>query len=58
MTVKVCGWPTSLVASGAIEIFAFTHVLVAGPELAPTPFVLRVSETPPTVTVVCALTRS
>ena len=26
VTVKVCGWPTSLVASGAIEIFALTQV--------------------------------
>src|SRR5690348_10497028 len=37
-------------AFGAIQIF------VAGPEFAPTPFVVRVSETPPTLTVVLALT--
>ena len=39
VTVNVCGWPISFVAFGAIEILAFTHVFVAGPEFAPTPFV-------------------
>jgi hypothetical protein len=56
VTVNVCGAPTSFVADGAIEIFAFTHVFVAGPEFAPTPFVSRCSDTPPTERVVCALT--
>ena len=56
VTVKVCGWPTSFVALGAIVIRAATQTFVAGPELAPTPFVCRVSETPPTVVVTCALT--
>src|SRR5262249_11897538 len=54
VTVNVCGAPTSFVAFGAIEIAAFTHVLTAGPEFAPAPFVLRVNETPPTLTVVWA----
>ena len=31
VTVKVCDWPTSLVASGAIAIFALTNVLTASP---------------------------
>ena len=48
--------PTSLVAFGAIRIRAFTHVFTAGPEFAPVPSVFRVKGTPPTVTVVCALT--
>ena len=52
----MCGAPTSLVALGVIEIVALTHVLTAGPELAPVPSVFRVSETPPTVTVVWAET--
>src|SRR5580765_3564011 len=56
VTVKVCGWPTSFVASGVIAIFAFTHVFVAGPEFAPAPFVCRVSETPPIESVEWALT--
>jgi len=51
VTVNVCGCPTSFVAFGAIEIFAFTHVLVAGPLFAPAPFVFRVNDTPPTLTV-------
>ena len=34
VTVNVCGWPTSFVAFGAIEIRALTHVLTAGPEFA------------------------
>src|SRR5690242_16199919 len=37
-------------AFGAIQIF------VAGPEFAPTPFVVRVNDTPPTDSVVLALT--
>jgi hypothetical protein len=37
-------------------IRAFTHVFTAGPESPPVPFVVRVSETPPTDTVVLALT--
>src|SRR5262249_20739719 len=37
-----------------MSMFASTQVLVAGPELPPTPLVLRVRGTPPTVTVVCA----
>src|SRR5215469_7964607 len=37
-------------------ILAFTHVFVAGPLFPATPFVARVSETPPTDTAVCALT--
>src|SRR5262249_25423876 len=41
---------------GAIEIFAFTHVFTAGPELAPVPSVARVSTTPPTESVTCAET--
>ena len=28
VAVKVCGWPTSLVAFGAITIAAFTHSLL------------------------------
>ena len=36
--MNVCGAPTSFVAFGAIAIFAFTHVFVAGPEFAPVPF--------------------
>ena len=56
VTVNVCGAPTRFVASGVIAIFAFTHVFVAGPELPRVPSVFRVSETPPTDTVVCALT--
>jgi len=40
VTVKVCGWPTSFVALGAIEIRALTHVLFAGPEFWPEPFVV------------------
>ena len=58
VTVKVCGWPTSLVAFGAIVIFALTHVFVASAlsPAVPSP-VARVSGTPPTVTVGrCALT--
>ena len=39
-----------------IAIFAFTHRFVAGAEFAPVPSVFRVSETPPTDSVVCALT--
>jgi len=56
VAVNVCGCPIALVAFGAIEMRAFTQVLVAGPELAPTPSVLRVSDTPPTESVVWALT--
>ena len=41
---------------GVIWILALTQVFTAGPELAPAPFVSRVSETPATETVVCALT--
>ena len=41
VTVKVCGWPISFVAFGVIEIRAATQTFVAGPELAPTPFVSR-----------------
>src|SRR5712691_10641475 len=55
VTVKVCGWPISFVASGAIAILASTHVFVAGPEFAAVPSVFRVRETPPTKNVVCAL---
>ena len=44
VAVKVWGWPISLVALGAIEILALTQVLTAGPELAPTPSVDRVSD--------------
>src|SRR4051812_47464525 len=32
VTVNVCGWPTSLVASGAMVMFASTNVFTAGPE--------------------------
>ena len=58
VTVKVWGWPISLVALGAIEILASTQVLTAGPELAPTPSVDRVSTMPPgfVVKLVCAET--
>ena len=31
VTVNVCGWPTSFVAFGAIEILALTKVLTASP---------------------------
>ena len=58
VTVNVCGWPISLVAFGVMWILAFTHCLIAGPELPARPFVVRVSETPPTETVVEALTVS
>src|SRR3954463_14534697 len=54
VTVNVCGWPTALVAFGAIEIRALTQVLTAGPELSPLASVSRVSDTPPTDTVVWA----
>ena len=54
--MNVCGAPTRFVASGVIAIFASTHLFVAGPEFAPAPSVLRVSETPATASVVCALT--
>src|SRR5262249_43407662 len=47
-TVNVCGWLTSFVAFGVIEIRALTHVLVAGPELPAVPFVVRSRATPPT----------
>ena len=57
-TVKVCGWPTTLVAFGVIWIRAFTHRLIAGPEFRARPFVVRVSEMPPTETVVEAFTVS
>ena len=56
VTVNVCGWPTSFVAFGVIVILALTQRFVAGPELPPRPFVSRVSETPPTETVVEAFT--
>ena len=52
VTVNVCGWPTTLVAFGVIWILALTQRLVAGPEFPPRPFVVRVSEMPPTETVV------
>jgi len=42
----------AFVALAAIEIFASTQVFVAGPELPAVPSVLRVSETPDTVTLV------
>ena len=54
--MKVWPWPTSLKASGVMLDSALTQVLTAGPELAPAPSVLRVSDTPATETVVCALT--
>ncbi len=44
--MKVCGALISLVALGVIEMRALTKTLTAGPELAPTPSVLRVSSTP------------
>ena len=56
VTVKVCGALISLKALGVIEIRAFTQVLTAGPELPPVPLVVRVSDTPPTVRVVWAVT--
>jgi hypothetical protein len=54
--VNVCGAPTAFVADGAMWILAFTHVFVAGPELAPVPSVFLASTTPPTTTVLWALT--
>jgi len=57
VTVNVCETPISFVADGAIEIRAFSQVLFAfalSPACASP--VARVSETPPTVTVVAALT--
>ena len=56
VTVNVCGWPTTFVAFGAIEIFAFTQRFIAGPEFGATPSVERVSVSPPTETVVDART--
>ena len=56
VTVNVCGAPTRFVADGVIEIRAFTHVLIAGPEFVPVPSVFRVRMTPPTEIVVWALT--
>src|SRR5712692_8776566 len=54
--VKVCVALISLVPSGLIEMFASTQVLVAGPLLPAEPLVVRLSGTPPTVTVVEAFT--
>ncbi len=54
--MKVCGSPTSLVASWAMAILALTQVLTAGPEFAPMASVSRVSAIPPTATVVWAKT--
>src|SRR3954471_14920478 len=56
VTVKVCGWPIGLTASGVILIRAATQTFVAGPELLPAPFVVRTSVTPPTEVVTLALT--
>jgi hypothetical protein len=56
VTVKLCACPTRFAALGAIAIFAFTHRFVTGPEFDPVPSVFRISVTPPTATVVCALT--
>src|SRR6185503_1087343 len=54
--VKVWLALISLVPSAAIETLASTQVLVAGPLLPPAPLVLRERLTPPTLTVVEALT--
>ena len=54
--MNVCGWPMRLVAFGVIVIFALTHVLTAGPEFGATPLVVRVSVTPPIVSVEEAFT--
>src|SRR5437763_785777 len=48
VTVKVWGWPTSLVALWAMEILASTNVFTASPELGAMPSVERVRATPPT----------
>ena len=54
--MNVCGWPISFVASGVILMRAFTQRLTAGPELPAVPFVVRLSVTPLTETVVLAET--
>ena len=55
--MKVCGAPTSLVASGAMVIRALTQVLTAGPLLSPTPSVFAGEDHAlGVVNVVCALT--
>src|SRR5262249_3932160 len=56
VTVKVCGWPISFVAPGAMKIRAATQTLLAFPELPPAPFVVRVSVRPATEVVTLALT--
>ena len=50
--MNVCDWPTRLVASGAIVIFASTQRFDATSVLPCWPSVFRVSGTVPTVTVV------
>ena len=40
----------------SVRAVSSAHSLVAGPELPPVPSVFRVSETPPTESVTCALT--
>src|SRR5207247_11236362 len=51
VTVKVWLSPMPFVALGAIAMVASTNVFTAGPELPDWPLVVRVSETPPTLSV-------